>query len=819
MFKNYFTVALRNFRRNKVFSIINVLGLSIGISASLVIYLLVNYHFSFDTFQKDGDRIYRVVTNFNFSGELYYNSGVDVPMGNAVQKEISGIEKVVSFRTWDGDVKITIPGKDIKNSRTFKKQKGVVFADSSYFDLIPYEWVAGSPKTSLNKPYQTVLTESNANLYFPGLEPLQVIGKQIYVNDTVTATVTGIVKSIEENTDFNFKTFVAYTTLETTSLKPQNWNEWNNTNGAQQLWIKLLPGTAPVQIEKQIAQLYNKNNIRQPGDNSKAWHTLQPLSDLHFNAAYGHYDYDAGTAHKPTLYSLLAVAAFLLLLGCINFINLTTAHAAQRAKEIGIRKTLGSSRKQLVFQFLSETFLLTFAAATISLTLTPFILKAFSGFIPDGLGFDVSTQPGVAIFLLLLILVVTLAAGFYPAIILSRYKPVTTLKNQVYNNTGKTRSGWVRKSLTIAQFVIAQVFIMGALLVSKQITFSLNKELGFKKDAILYLSTNYHDTVQSNKYRLVNSLKAIPEVEIVSLSTNPPSSEGTWSGTMKYRDGKKEIETDVQQKYGDTNYIKLYRLKLLAGTNIKQTDTVQSFIINETYSKVLGFTRPEEAIGKNLEWSNKQIPIVGVVADFHQKSLHQPIKSLAIGNWENSQRIVNISLQPQSSSGASLKTAISKIQNVWQGVYPNDDFEYYFLDEDIARSYKTEQDVANLLVWATGLAIFISCLGLLGLVIYTTTQRTKEIGVRKVLGASVVQIVTMISKEFVLLVLLAFIMAVPLAGMGMYKWLQNFAYRTDVSWWIFLLSGVGMLLFSIVTLGIHTIKAAVANPVKSLRTE
>jgi ABC-type antimicrobial peptide transport system permease subunit len=288
---------------------------------------------------------------------------------------------------------------------------------------------------------------------------------------------------------------------------------------------------------------------------------------------------------------------------------------------------------------------------------------------------------------------------------------------------------------------------------------------------------------------------------------------------MKYKDGKKEIESDVQQKYGDSNYIKLYGLKLLAGKNISTTDTVRSYLINETYARILGFQKPEQAIGKNIEWSNKQIPIAGVVSDFIQKSLHEPVKPLTIASWNNPERNFSIALQPQNAAGTAWKTTITKIEKAFKKVYPEDDFDYSFFDEDIAKYYTAEQNISSLLKWSTALAIFISCLGLLGLVIFTTTQRTKEIGVRKVLGASVSQIVSLISKDFILLVLFAFLIAAPLAWIGMNRWLENFAFRTEISWWIFLSGGAIMIVIALLTLGFQTIKAAIANPVKSLRTE
>jgi ABC-type antimicrobial peptide transport system permease subunit len=480
---------------------------------------------------------------------------------------------------------------------------------------------------------------------------------------------------------------------------------------------------------------------------------------------------------------------------------------------------MGGSKKQLVVQFLSETFLLTLFATIISVALTPLILKVFSGFVPEGLRFNLQSQPLTILFLFILIVEVTLLAGFYPSLVLAKLQPVAVLKMQVIANSGKTRNAWLRKSLTVTQFVIAQVFIMATMLVSKQIYYSLNKDMGFKKEAILYLQTNFSDTINGNKKLLLNKLMSVPEIAMVSLSSTPPSSYSTWSGTVKFKDGQKEVETDVQQKYGDTNYIKLYQLRLLAGRNLNHSDTVKEFLINETYARILGFQQPQNAVGKYLEWSDRKLPIAGVVADFNQKSLHEPVKPLLIGSWENTHRTVNIALQPQNNTGATWKTAIARIEKAFKEVYPADDFDYKFFNEDIARYYESEKNISSLLKWSTGLAIFISCLGLLGLVIYTTTQRTKEIGVRKVLGASVSQIVALLSKDFLGLILLAFLVAVPLSWMVMHKWLENFAYRTEISWWIFVAAGAVMITIALLTLGFQTIKAALANPVKNLRTE
>jgi ABC-type antimicrobial peptide transport system permease subunit len=328
---------------------------------------------------------------------------------------------------------------------------------------------------------------------------------------------------------------------------------------------------------------------------------------------------------------------------------------------------------------------------------------------------------------------------------------------------------------------------------------------------------NYYDTVKTHKYVFIDKLNAIPGIAMISLSNNPPSSNSTWSNTIKYKDGKKEIQTDVQLKIADSNYIKLYHIKLTAGTNIIRSDTTSQVLINETYAHILGFQNPQKAIGKYIAWNNPVL-IVGVVADFNQRSLHESIKPLVIANGTDRAQTINILLQPQNPEGTAWKSTISQIEKVWKEMFPDYDFTYSFFDQDIAKYYD-EENISSLLMWATGLAVFISCLGLLGLVIYTTTQRTKEIGVRKVLGASVSQIVTMISKDFLLLIVIAFVIAAPLAWFGMHQWLQNFAYRTDISWWVFALGIAVMIVIALLTLGFQTIKAAVANPVKSLRSE
>lgn len=816
MLYTYFKTLLRHLSRNKTFAFINIVGLSIGISAALVIFLIVQYDFTFDKQHKDADRIYRMVSVFNFSGQEYKNAGVEFPLVNAMAKGGTGIAQAAPITLWSENQKLEIPVSDKMPRKIFKKPQPV-FVDENYFRMFTYVWVTGNPSVSLQEPNQVVLTEKAAAAYFPGLQPKEITGRQIVFDDSVKTTVTGIVKELKGNSDFTFQVFVSRITEEKTTLKPDSWNSWNNTNGNAQLFVKLDAGAKPEQVSKQAEALLEKNKTTQPGDNSKQNILLQPLKDMHFNADFG--VYGDRVANKNTLYGLMTVALFLLLLGCINFINLTTAQSSQRAKEIGIRKTMGSSKKQLIIQFLCETFFLTTIATILSIVLAPFLLKIFSDFIPPELHFNLLQQPSLVLFLVLLLIVISLLSGFYPAWVLSAFKPVNVLKNQSAVTPGRSRNAWIRRSLTVSQFIIAQFLILATMVVGDQIRYSLNKDLGFKKDAIVYFNINYRDTVRTHKQLFLDQLHAIPEIAAVGLSTGTPSSSDSWSSTVAYKTAKGEITSDVEMKFADSNYLSQFNLKLVAGTNIETSDTIRQFLINETYAHILGFQNPQDAIGKYLTWSNKQVPVTGVLADFHYQSLRDKIRPLAMGSWQRIERVFAINLQPRNADGSNWKTALAKMEAVWKSIYPEEDFEYTFLDENIAKFYRAEQQISGLLRWATGLAILISCLGLLGLVTYTTNLRTKEIGVRKVLGASVSNIVTILSKDFIFLVLAAFIVAAPVAWWAMHRWLENFAYRTPLNMWLFIGAGLLSMIIALVTISFQTFKSATANPVKSLRTE
>ena len=819
MFKNYLKTAWRNITRNKIFSLINVIGLAIGISASLVIYLIVSYDLSFDKFEKNSNRIYRVVSDMKFPDNDFKNAGLPMPLNQAIQNELTGIEMFVPLSTPNGDINVSISSATGNTPDKYKKQKDIVYVDNNYFNLLSYTWLAGSPKNSLHDPFTTVLTESRAKKYFPGDDVSKDIGKIITYNDSIKTTVTGVVKDLDKNTDFNFNEFISYNTIPNSGLKNNmGWDQWGSVSSGEQLFIKLSEGTNTAALTKQIQQLFDKH---QKDAYLKNIFSLQPLSDVHFNSDYD--SFNERIANRTTLYSLLAVAVILLVLGCINFINLTTAQAAQRAKEIGIRKTMGSSKRQLIFQFLSETFLLTLFSTIISLTLTPFIIKLFHDFIPPKINAGMLVNANVIVFIIALIFVITFFAGFYPSVILSKYNPVLVLKGNT--PSGSLSRAWIRKSLTVTQFVFAQAFIIAAIIVSMQIRYTLNKDLGFRKNGVITVETpidffHLENLPKQASVRdvLLQKIKSLQGVAMACAASEAPATNGSSFGTMKFNTGKKEIETTVQVKNADDDYFKLYNMHLLAGRFPKKSDSETEYAINESYAKFLGFKNPADAIGKNIIRSDKQIPVVGVLKDFYAQSLHAEIKPLAYYSDRKWQSQLQIELKPETIPGA-WQTTIDQIKKAFKEIYPDEDFTYNFVDETIAKFYDSEQHTSTLLSWATALAIIISCLGLLGLVIYTTNQRTKEIGVRKVLGATVTQIVTLLSKDFIKLVLFAFVIAAPLAWLGMNKWMQNYAYRANISWWIFVVSGISIILIALLTLSIQIIKAAIANPVKSLRTE
>ncbi|WP_420401296.1 ABC transporter permease [Flagellimonas sp.] len=793
---------------------INIVGLSIGLSASFVIGILIYYDFTFDKFHKDASQIYRVTTDwFTPEGELY-NRGVAVPLAQTLKSDVPGIESVGTF--FNTNISKV---EDPRSEKAFKEIRDVIYTDASYFEMFSYEWLSGSPKEVLSNPMEVVLTKSRAAKYFPLETAQQILGHTLIYNDSITVKVAGVVEDFKERSDLNFNEFLS---LKTAIYSPQKTSiftdSWINTNSATQVFVKLGNQSSIGNIRTQLDKIAEDNadeSLTALGM-TRAF-KLQPLSDIHFNGAYGKFDNNSGVANKEVLMGLAMLALFLLLLGCANFINLNTAQVTKRAKEVGIRKTLGSSRKQLVSQFLGETFILILSATVLSLLVSFYLFRAFSDFIPFDIGLHLYWNPFVVITIVILLLVVTLLSGFYPAMVLSRFRPVKALKSK---NLKVGKSGSLRRYLTVFQFTIAQVLIVATLFVGKQLNFLMSKDMGFKTEANAYVRAWHGDL--GKRINFVQALESIPEVSAISLAKDPPASSNTNSTMATFFKEGQEINTELQQLFGDLNYLKLYDIQLLAGRD-RLNDTIKELVINETYSRNLGFDNPQDALDQQIAlWENETGTIVGVMEDFYHRSLHFGIRPMALmgdTNRESYTQFNTIHFSLESTGMANLDNSIAKVQQVWESIYPEEEFEVNFVDDAIRQFYEQERKTANLLKWATALAILISCLGLLGLVIHSTERRTKELGIRKVLGASILQLNLLLCKEFLALVVIAFVIGAPIAWYSLNNWLEGFAYKTTLSWGTFAFGGLTTLIIALLVMSFRTTVAANTNPVKSLHTE
>jgi len=816
MFRNDLKIAFRNIFKNKVFSLINIIGLSIGLSAAFVIGAIIYYDMTFDKFHPDSDRIYRITTEFRNPEGEFYNAGVTVPLAQALSDlNMPELETVAPFFT---AYPLRVENKT--SDLSYKNPEFVIYANDEYFNTLDYTWLVGSKKDALSEPNTVVLSEARVKKYFPNQKFDEVVGKTLLYNDTIPALVTGIVANFTERTDLVFQEFISLKTADLQDMTSAVQDgHWNNTNSASQLFVKMTANASTTQVQKILDALSKEHADKElvAIGRSDSFY-MQPLGDIHFDPNYYTFDFDEARASMSVLRNLALIALFLLLLGCINFINLNTAQASQRAKEIGIRKTLGSSKKQLILQFMGEAFLLTMAAGALSLVFANGLLQVFSDFISAGVNLGLYADPLPIIGIVSLLLVVTLLSGFYPALILSGYKPISVLK--IEGVKADQRAG-LRKYLTIFQFAIAQIFIIATLLVGKQLHYVMKKDMGFQTDAIAYFRTPWSTPSLEKKQQFVAEMEALPFVSKVSLGGPPPASFSTHSMGVLFLAGDREVNSDLQLIYGDADYFNLYGLRLLAG-RLPLNDTIQEYVVNETYLKQLGFDNPESIVGKTFKADNENQPIVGVMQDFHQRSLRTKIDPMVFtGDTFRNQRsqFSTVSFKLPTENSAQWPETIAQIETIWKDIYPDSDFEYSFMEDTIAKFYAQERKISVLLQWATGLAILISCLGLLGLVMYTTQRRVKEIGIRKVLGASLAQLNLLLCKEFLMVIGVAFLIAIPIAYWGMHNWLENFAFKTDMSWWIFVASGLAMLLIALLIISIRTIAAARENPVKSLRAE
>ncbi len=815
MLRNYFKTALRIFRKNKVTTVINVLGLAVGISASIVIFLIVQYDYSFDKWEPQANNVYALTAEGD-QGEFY---GVPLPAAEAIKNQVTGIQAMCYYMSFpEYDFMVNVFHNKTGGGKIFNNEKDIVFADKNYFKIFPHQWLRGSPAVSLSQPNQVVLSLSVAEKYFPGLSLDEITGKRILYGDSTYVMVSGIVADLKQHTDFDNKSFISYSTFTSSSRWNNNsiMQNWNFPDYRFHCFLRLYPNTNVANVTAQLKKIYNANATT-TDPNFKFTGALQPLVEIHFGINWEGKSV-LGKADKSVMFNLGLLALALLLLAVINFINLSTAQSTLRAKEIGLRKTLGSSKKQIIHQFLIETFLTAVGATILAIVLTPFLLYVFKGFIPEGLDKKELSQPIIIIFLVALIIIVTLLAGLYPALVLTKFRPALVLKNNV-TSRGKSRNTWIRETLTVFQFVIAQVFLIAVIVVGKQINYELNKDIGIRKDAIVSFKVPFDEEKTGV---LLNELKEIPQIENVTSNSGEPYTTGAAQSSYIISNKGRTENKLVAYKNGDSNYIKVFNIHLLAGRNVRtDTNSTQGeALINEALMKEMGFQNPRNAIGNFISRGegDSKVLVVGVINDFNIESLHLPVVPLIIeGNSYSLGGKISLALNPSNPS--SWQTALQKTEKAFKQLYPNKDFDYTFYDKEIENIYKSDIRLSTLLKWATGLAIFISCLGLLGLVSFMANQRTKEIGIRKVLGASVIQIIVLLSKSLGKLVFIASIIAIPVAWYFSNNWLQDFAFKISLSWWIFLISGICMLIIALIILCLKTIKAALANPVQSLRTE
>ncbi|MFZ4262598.1 ABC transporter permease [Sphingobacterium sp. HJSM2_6] len=794
--------ALRKIKNNKLMTFINVLSLGIGISATLVIFLLVAYDYSFDKHVKDRDRVFRVVTNGEFK-----LAGTLTPLMRAMDEELSMVDLVVPILMPNNN-SLKVPVKGDEGFNLFTKNRGLIFTNSQYFAIYPHTWIAGDAKI-LDKPNIIVLTDKDQKRFFPNKTMAEVLGETVVFADSINLTVGAVVAEMQENSEFKYSSFISTATIPNYPklIEAFSWEVWNNYSDSNQSLIKIAQDAEVSAVEKAIMQLLGK--YKKADDGFKDKFELQPITDVHFNPEYNY------NATKPeTLRNLIVLAIFLLCLGLVNFINLSTAQSIARAKEVGIRKTLGSSKWKLTSQFLLETFLITLTAAVLSLLLTPIFLKAFDGFIPKELSLGKVYYGWILLFVLLQVVLVSLLAGFYPAWIMTGYAPVLALKNQLSKNSNLSRSSWVRKALTIFQFLLAQVFLICVFIVVKQIDYVSQKDMGFNKEAVVnFFVPGAYQNGEKAKL-LEHKLASIPEIEKLSLGNQSPAFLGqmTTSISVDHREDLEKLNLDARN--GDEHFIEVYHIPLVAGRNIRMIDSKSEVLINEKALGLLNLKKPDDALG--LSFNNGEMLVVGVMKDFDISSAKNPIRPL-VYYGTNRGYVFHVKLDVNRPE--TWKSALGKMEKEFKAIFPNDEFDFKFLDENLAQFYTKEKQLSKLLTWAVCLSVLIAGLGLFGLAIFTANQRTKEIGIRKVLGASVKEIIFLLLRNQLVLVGIACVIAFPIAWYLGNNWLNDFTYKTEISWWMFPLSMLLLMLIASLVLLSKSYFAAKSNPVDSIRNE
>lgn len=803
MLQNYLKTAIRNLLHQRGTTVLNISGLALGLGTGLILFLLVRYHNSFDTYHSNYDRIYRANVQSDGNDDKNYTPGVYPVFAEAFKSEFPEAEEV-TFISYRAGSFIVVP-QEQGEPKKYDEEAGVAYAQPNLFKVFDRRILLGDVEKGLDEPNEVVLSKRSALKYF-GKE--DAIGHVLRF-DEQEFRVTAIMDDFPSNTDLPFDLLASYATIK----KEKDENGWNGIWSDDQCYFTVKKGSAISDIEARIPAFVTKYLGDESKNRDNATFFMQPFSEVHFDERFGNYNYNI--VSSTLLVALTTIGIFLLLTACINFINLTTAEAVKRSKEVGIRKSLGSARSQLVVQFLGETFLITSISIVGAIVLAEIGLNLLNPFLDLNLSLSFSSDATLWIFLISVLIIVSLLAGFYPSMVVSSYNPVSALKNQI---RATNSSGFnLRRGLVVLQFIISQLLIIGTVVLISQMNYLKNKDLGFHKDAIITLPIPEEETpIDGDRVSKMRTLRtellSIAGVEAASLSSTPPSS-GSVSSTNFHLEGN-EQNYGTQVKQIDGNYINLYGLDIVAGEGLNDTDTAQSFVVNERLVHVAGFTSADEIIGKRIRMWGKTLPVVGVVKNFHTVSLQNPLEATIMLNRIRGYETISVRLNPQS-----IQQSLPQIQKIWEKAYPEYLYSYRFLDEQIREFYENEQRTSVMLTIFTSLAIFIGCLGLFGLTVFMANQKTKEIGVRKVLGASVESILFLFSREFIKLILIGFCVAAPMAWYFSNEYLNQFAYKVSVGPSVFLIGLAVTFMIALVTVAYRSIRAAITNPVNSLRSE
>jgi putative ABC transport system permease protein len=796
MLKNYLSLAFKILKKQKVFSLINIFGLTVGITCCLMIFLFIRHETSFDNFHTKGKDIYRVVRQADLNGsgsveDIAYLAGAySIALRNEYPDMIKKAVRVM-------------PDNDLFTyNHIGYNERNVLITDSDFFQLFDFPLIKGDRQTVLSEPRSIVLTASSAKKYFGNEDP---IGKTIQMNKDLLLKVTGIAKDPPSNSHLYFdmivpiKNFKYFDSIQ------------NFPNNSLFVYLQLNPNVKPAQLTSRFPQFMDKYMGKYFAESGfKLGLGLEPLKDIYFKPLQ--FD-NVKHGNKKVIYIFMSIAVLILVIACMNFMNLATARATDRSKEVGLRKVLGALRAQLTLQFLLEAFFYATLSALLALGLLQLLMPAYTSL----LGYTLPSfwkDPMLYTFLLSIIVVIGFLAGAYPALLLSSFSPIQSLKGKM--NIGN-QGAFFRKALVVLQFVISVLLIISITIISTQMSYVRNTDLGFNKERTMLVRIDNND-ISKTRVQFKNSVQNDPAVMSVSLMSGEPGGfHDMYSFETEAKPGQKTL---LNTEFADFEFVKALGIKMLAGRDLSAsfpTDSAGSVLINHTAATFLGYKSPEQALGKwvkNIQGDGLQRRIVGVVEDFHFSSLKEKIGPMVISPRED-WRVAVIRLRP----GNHLQTAINNIKTEYASAAPGYPFEYNFLDEQFNQLYKDDMKQDKILSIFSGIAIGIACVGLFGLASYTAVKRTKEIGVRKVLGSSVQNIVVLLSKDLLKPVLLGTLIAVPIGYYLMNVWLQGFNYRITPQWWMFAGAALAAILIALITVSFQAVKAALANPVKSIRTE